>query len=262
MILTREQFYLLLVAWLVLAVLIFPLLLRVTVPYGRHTKTSWGPTISNRIGWFVMELPVIIVFSVLFFWGDVVKTAPMMFIYSAFMLHYVHRVFVFPLAIKSSGKRMPVLIVVLAFVFNLINGFFNGYWFGWLSGGYELTWFTDPRFIIGAVLFFLGMYLNISSDYQLINLRKGNKSGYFIPHKGLFKHVSSPNLLGEMIEWTGWAVMSWCLPAAAFAWWTLANLIPRALDHHRWYKQRFPDYPTERTALIPWGLFRKKSQRM
>jgi nucleoside-diphosphate-sugar epimerase len=29
------------------------------------------------------------------------------------------------------------------------------------------------------------------------------------------------------------------------------NLIPRALDNHRWYKQQFVDYPANRKALIP-----------
>ena len=258
MMLTREHFFYLLIAWMALAVIIFPLLLRVTVPYGRHTKTTWGPTIPSRLGWFVMELPVIVVFSFLFFLGNVAKTGPLLIIYSTFMLHYVHRVFIFPLAIKSKGKRMPLVIVLLAFIFNLINGFFNGYWFGWFSGTYEISWLTDPRFMVGIILFFAGMYLNISSDYQLIQLRKGGRKGYFIPQKGLFKSVSSPNLLGEMVEWLGWALMSWCLPAASFALWTMANLVPRAIDHHRWYKTRFPDYPAHRTALIPWSLFRKK----
>jgi hypothetical protein len=34
----------------------------------------------------------------------------------------------------------------------------------------------------------------------------------------------------------------------------LANLLPRALAHHRWYKQRFPEYPSERKAIFPFLL--------
>ena len=40
----------------------------------------------------------------------------------------------------------------------------------------------------------------------------------------------------------------------AFAAWTMANLVPRARAHHRWYRERFPDYPARRKALVP-GLF-------
>jgi len=95
------------------------------------------------------------------------------------------------------------------------------------------------------------MYINISSDNILLGLRKGGKKGYYIPYGGLFKYVSSPNLSGEIIEWLGWAMMSWCLPSFSFALWTMANLIPRALDHHHWYKRKFADYPKDRKAVIP-----------
>lgn len=47
----------------------------------------------------------------------------------------------------------------------------------------------------------------------------------------------------------GWVVIE--LSALAFALWTAANLIPRALWRHRWYRQTFPDYPPSRRAVIP-----------
>jgi len=36
-----------------------------------------------------------------------------------------------------------------------------------------------------------------------------------------------------------------------FAFWTIANLLPRARANHAWYKATFPDYPPERKALFP-----------
>jgi|FLOH01.1.fsa_nt_gi 3-oxo-5-alpha-steroid 4-dehydrogenase 1 len=248
---TQHFFFILLYSWIAIAVVTFPVLLFYTAPYGRHTTNTWGVRISNRLGWFLMELPVVIVFSLLFFMGSATKTLPVYIFYGLFMLHYTNRIFVFPFRMKTTGKRMPLLIVLLAVIFNLFNGFFNGYWFGTLSPVYDNSWILDPRFIIGGLLFFIGMYINMSSDTILFNLRKGGKSGYYIPYGGLFKYVSSPNLLGEIIEWTGWAIMCWCLPGFSFAIWTMANLIPRALDHHRWYKSKFKDYPKNRKAIIP-----------
>lgn len=248
---TENLFYIALFIWMGIAVAIVPVLLKVTVPYGRHTSNTWGPTISSRLGWIVMEIPVIIVFSWLFFTGNAPKSAPVYIFYGLFMVHYFNRVFIFPLRIKESGKRMPVLIVLSAFFFNICNGFFNGYYFGYITPEYSMSWFYDWRFILGILLFFTGMLINITSDNKLLSLRKGGKKGYFIPHGGLFNYISSPNLFGEIIEWTGWAIMCWCLPAFSFALWTMANLIPRAIDHHRWYKRRFNDYPTERKAVIP-----------
>ena len=47
---------------------------------------------------------------------------------------------------------------------------------------------------------------------------------------------------------------TWSLPGLAFAVWTVANLMPRARAHHKWYGNYFPDYPQERKALVP-GLW-------
>ncbi|RLD40568.1 MAG: 3-oxo-5-alpha-steroid 4-dehydrogenase, partial [Bacteroidetes bacterium] len=149
---------------------------------------------------------------------------------------------------------MPLAIVGLAILFNIFNGFFNGYWFGYLTPRYDNSWLLEPKFIAGAVLLLTGMLINVSSDQKLLSLRKGEHTGYYIPYGGMFKYVSSPNLFGEILEWLGWAMMSWCLPSFSFALWTMANLLPRALDHHRWYRKRFPDYPKERKAVIPFIL--------
>jgi len=251
-IISKETYLILLYVWMAIAVIILPFLLKITVPYGRHTTNTWGPLLNNRLSWVLMEVPVVIVFSWLFFSGDAEKTLPVYIFYSLFMLHYFHRIFIFPFIIKGKNKKTPLVIILFATVFNLLNGFFNGYWFGYLNDfHYGISWLTDWRFILGVVLFFAGMYINITSDQTLINLRKGGKTGYYIPYGGMFKYVSSPSLFGEIIEWLGWAMMSWCLPSFSFALWTIANLIPRARDHHRWYHRKFKDYPKERKAVIP-----------
>jgi hypothetical protein len=57
-----------------------------------------------------------------------------------------------------------------------------------------------------------------------------------------------------MIEWTGLALAA-CTPASiAFLLFTIANLLPRALAHHKWYQQKFADYPKDRKAIIPFIL--------
>jgi steroid 5-alpha reductase family enzyme len=96
--------------------------------------------------------------------------------------------------------------------------------------------------------------LNWQSDNILIHLRKPGETGYVIPQGGLFKFISCPNHFSEIIEWTGFAIMTWSLPAFAFAVWTIVNLMPRAVHHHKWYKGTFPEYPPKRKALIPFVL--------
>ncbi len=98
----------------------------------------------------------------------------------------------------------------------------------------------------------MGIAINHHSDNILIALRDNrDKNGYYIPHGGLFEKISCPNFLGEIIEWAGFAIACWNLPALAFAVWTAANLVPRALSHHRWYQAEFEDYPKDRRAILP-----------
>ena len=101
------------------------------------------------------------------------------------------------------------------------------------------------------MIFLVGYGINLAADRTLRGLRRAGETGYQIPQGGLYRWVSCPNYLGEIIEWCGWALATWSLPGLAFATYTAANLGPRAIANHRWYRQAFPDYPRNRRALIP-----------
>ena len=96
-----------------------------------------------------------------------------------------------------------------------------------------------------------GWLINFQADTILINLRRDGSTGYKVPHGGLFRYVSSANYFGEIVLWCGWALMSFTPAGLSFAVFTIANLLPRALSHHRWYVEHFADYPRERRAIIP-----------
>ena len=251
---SAKTFYFLLYIWILFGILLFPLLLRIRSPYGKHFRAGWGPKINNKTGWVLMELPALLVFAYFFLQGFEGQNFITWLFFLLWMFHYFNRVFIYPFRTKTKGKQMPVLIMLFSLVFNFINGFFNGYYFGTITEGYQLSWLYDPRFIAGFLLFFTGMAINRHSDKQLLNLRSKNENGYKIPFGRLFNFISCPNFFGEIIEWIGFAVMTWCLPAFAFALWTAINLVPRALDHHKWYRQKFSDYPAKRKAVFPFLL--------
>jgi protein-S-isoprenylcysteine O-methyltransferase Ste14 len=143
----------------------------------------------------------------------------------------------------------------MGFTFNLINGYLNGRYLFGLSGGYTSTWLADPRFLLGLGLFFLGTLINRRADRTLRDLRHRlhgtDGARYRVPDEGLYRWISCPNYLGEIVEWTGWAIATWSLAGLSFAVWTVANLAPRAWANHRWYLETWPDYPPERKALVP-----------
>lgn len=240
--------------WIGVAAATFVVLFFVAAPYGRHARRGWGPTVSNRVGWILMEAPSPVGFALVFLGSGGEPGIGGWVFFAMWEIHYVHRAFVYPFTLRTAGKRMPVAVASMAVVFNLINAGTNAYWIGSLSGGYGAAWLADPRFVAGCAMFVGGAVLNKHADAILGSLRAPGTTGYSIPRGGAFAWVSCPNYLGEIVQWTGWALATWSLAGLAFAAWTVANLAPRARANHAWYRATFPDYPPDRRALLP-GLW-------
>jgi 3-oxo-5-alpha-steroid 4-dehydrogenase 1 len=225
----------------------------ITAPYGRHVRSGWGPTVNTRLGWILMESPSAIWFAIVYFSGEhCFETTPLI---AAWLwgCHYAYRAYVYPFLIRSSPeKRMPLTVMLSGDFYNTINAYINARYlsqFGDYSGDDA---FARPSFYVGLALFVLGLSMNIYSDQVLINLRKPGESGYKIPHGGLFEYVSSPNYLSELLEWTGWTLLSQSPAGLLFAVYTATNLVPRALSNHRWYQDKFrEEYPASRKAIVP-----------
>lgn len=246
--------------WIVLGVVVlglvsFVLLLFISAPYGKHLRPGWGPTINSRTLWIIMEAPSPISFAIVYFMSEnAFKPVPLVLL-GLFMLHYIYRSFVYPFRMRGGHKQEPIITGLLAFVFNSANGSTNAFAITELAPHlWSTSWFADPRFLIGIVIFFTGYAINQHSDSILLNLRKPGETGYKIPYGGFYRFVSSPNYLGEIVEWIGFAFAAWTVPAWVFAWFTATNLIPRSFSNHRWYLEHFSDYPKNRRAIIPFVL--------
>ncbi|MBN2657064.1 MAG: 3-oxo-5-alpha-steroid 4-dehydrogenase [Spirochaetales bacterium] len=245
-----DRYYeVLLIAELILAPVVFLLLLFITAPYGRFDRKGWGPVISSRAAWMIMESPSLVL-PVLLALGAGVNRVELVFLL-IWLCHYFHRAAVYPFRISSPRKPFSVLIMSWGFIFNIINSYVNFYYLFYLAPHRDLSWLNDIRFIAGGLLFAGGYLINKKSDSLLRKLRADGRTGYFIPEGGLYRWISAPNYLGEMIEWGGWALLVWSLPGTAFFLFTIANLLPRALKIHKWYGETFASYPEERKAIVP-----------
>lgn len=237
--------------WAALAVVVFVALFFVDAPYGRFTRAGFGPRLNNRLGWMLQELPAAILFFLFYLAGDRRRELVPILLLLHYEVHYLHRALIFPFRLRGERRQTTWFVVALAIVFNAANTYFIARPIFTLEPGLPPDWFSDPRFLLGTLLFWLGFAVNKHSDHLLIHLRTAGEAGYRIPRGGLFELVSSPNYLGEMIQWGGFALMCWNLGALSFLVWTVANLAPRAVAVHRWYRTEFPDYPSERKALLP-----------
>ena len=251
---TKEEFFLILLIWCGLAAVSFVVLLFMPAPYGRHSQKKWGPTINGTLGWFIMEFPSAITYAWFFFIGNNSTNFFSIMFLVMWEIHYLHRALIFPLRRRDTMSPMPLYVVLMGMFFNVINAFLNSYWINELSSGYPEEWFFDITFIIGISLFVIGFLINFNADERLLKLKREGDRGYKIPKGGFYKYISCPNYFGEIMEWIGFAIATWSPAALTFAIWTCANLVPRALSHHKWYQEYFGEYPKERKAIVPFIL--------
>ena len=191
----------------------FVVLLFRVAPYGRHQTGSAGPTLPHRVGWIVMEtvspLLLLLVGGRALGWHWDLLPAPHLLLFGLWVAHYIYRAGIYPFLARWKNRRMPVLIMVSAIVFNLVNGSLNGF---------ELALRPppdagSPAFLLGGGLFVLGLAINLQSDVILRRLRRPGDTGYAIPEGGLYRWISCPNYFGEILEWVGFAIMA-VTPAA------------------------------------------------
>jgi len=222
-------------------------------PYGRYYRKSWGVGVPSQIAWIVMESPSVLVFLAVYLSGSHRAQLVPLFLCFMWQSHYIYRSFIFPFRTKSKGKKMPLFVIMMGFIFNSLNAYLNASWISQF-GSYTLSWIITPEFIIGASLFFVGYYIHYRSDVILFNLRKPNETTYKIPQGFLYRWTCCPNYLGEILTWIGFSIACWSLPGLAFAVFTIANLLPRAISHLHWYQNKFNEFPRDRKALIPYLL--------
>ncbi|XP_059298252.1 steroid 5-alpha-reductase DET2 isoform X1 [Lycium ferocissimum] len=230
-----------------------------TSPYGKHKRScNSGTTISPPLAWAFMESPTLWLTFLIFRFGKNNKNPLSYVLISPFIFHYTNRTIIYPLRLyfgskpisKKSTSHFPLNIAVTGFIYNILNSYIQCRWVSHYAD-YESNELFWVRFCGGLVVFAGGMVVNVWADGVLLGL-KSEGVGYKIPRSGLFEYVSSPNYLGEIVEWLGWALMTWSWAGLAFFVYTCANLVPRAVSNHKWYLEKFgEDYPKNRKAVFP-----------
>ena len=84
-------------------------------------------------------------------------------------------------AAMTRGKSTPLAPAIFAFVVCATNGYLQGRYLTNYTH-YETSWFYDPRFLAGHLLFLVGMAVNVHSDSILRSLRAPGETTYKIPH--------------------------------------------------------------------------------
>ena len=237
-----------------MASIVFVSLFFVNAGYGKFRTSAWGWSLSNKLAWVLMEAPAFFTMLAIWLMSGGRLHAPEVVFLGMFLFHYFQRSFIFPLLLHGKS-RMPVAIVAMGFLFNVLNGVLQGgtlYWFpnaAFEEGAdYLLRW----NALAGMALFLIGLCINWHSDYVIRHLRKPGDNRHYLPQGGLYRYVTSANYLGEILEWTGYALAVATPAAWVFPVWTAANLVPRAHAIHRRYRDEFGDVKVgNRKRIIP-----------
>ena len=224
-----------------MAVVVFVSLYFVTAGYGQFRTRQWGWSINNKVAWMLMELPVFLVMLAIWLHAPQKWHLPQLVLFCLFELHYFQRSLIFPWLLKGKS-RMPVAIMLMGILFNVINGVLQGgglYWYPNPDFEEGAAYLLRPNAIVGILLFIAGMVINCHSDHVIRHLRKPGDTRHYLPAKGMYRYVTSANYLGEILEWTGFAIAAATPAAWVFPIWTAANLVPRAHAIYNRYREEF-----------------------
>ena len=216
---------------------------------GRLGGEGIGRRIDARTGWFVIELLALATFPAIYLMSGNLHLVGNIAL-ALWLAHYAHRTLLWPWLVQKADATVSLAMVAAGAGFNLLAGALLG-WFMGYAADYVDAWLLDPRFIAGLGLMIGGAALNVWADYYVLHLRKTSSERRVMPEGGAFKVMACPNLAGEIIEWIGFALLTWSLPGVAFALWTIANLVPRAIWRRNWYRETFSGFAGTKAALVP-----------
>lgn len=106
---------------------------------------------------------------------------------------------------------------------------------------------------LSLFVFLVGSISQHKCHLILASTRTNGSSDYVIPQGYLFELVSCPHYLSEIAIYLSFVLLyprTW-IPMSIFAF-VCTNLVATALESHTWYKDTFPKYPGERTAILPY----------
>ncbi|CAL0329272.1 unnamed protein product [Lupinus luteus] len=118
---------------------------------------------------------------------------------------------------------------------------------------FNLTW----KHWIGAAIFLWGWIHQYRCHKILGSLRDSRQADeYVIPRGDWFELVSSPHYLSEIVIYAGFVVATGGTNLTIWLTFVfvVANLSFAAVETHNWYHQKFEDYPSSRSAIIPFIL--------
>ncbi|EAX97794.1 3-oxo-5-alpha-steroid 4-dehydrogenase family protein [Trichomonas vaginalis G3] len=220
-----------------------------SMPYGKNYtrgRAYLKVEVKDRIAFLLANIPGPIIYILLTVsWprGEIFQIPSLLYIG-----FYIHRAIIYPFFRRPQSKPWPLESLIYFSVSNFIEGSILA-----RIHVFETKPYPIIVQILFAIVFIALAVVTAYYDYQICQLRTHGDSGYRIPQGTLFKYISGPNYLFELLTWTFYMLfVSFNLEGVSFGLWLLVNITGRAEASHSWYNSFFKTkYPQDRTAYIP-----------
>jgi len=244
--LAEKYFHLFVTGWTFLALLSLPMVLNRKPEKEQELDEKLKTSKTNLI---LPELLSIAAFTFIFLTGNSAKTSVTWLFFFFWISHFGIKIIFNTLnghhyKTRSVNTKMFSVIVT-------VNALINGYYLGWLWPAYAVSWINHPAFLGGSILIILGFVIQISAN---IGIATNEEIDKHVLNSGLHKIVFCPAYFGEILQWGGFAIITWSAPAAAAFCWMLPMLYMQATVQKHRYLHKFPELPMARKALVPYIL--------
>lgn len=209
----------------------------------KYSKFRPERGINARLGMFVLYfLPLLTAFG---FSLPLLASATLVqaLVLAAILGHFGKRCLEVLFLHKYSGPIDLFTTLAIASFYSLVAGFLS------FLNRWPLP-AADSLFWLGLLLFAFGETANFSHHKILADLRR-SAQGYVLPRGGWFEYVACPHYFFEIIAWVGVVLMSRHLFALIALLGMAGYLLARSHKTLAWYREKFPDFPKNRKAIIP-----------
>jgi 3-oxo-5-alpha-steroid 4-dehydrogenase 1 len=165
-----------------------------------------------------------------------------MVVFAVLCGHFIKRLLESWFLHKYSRPANPLTTVAIACFYSLTS-FFPAYINRQPISEISLFVYT------GLGVFLIGETLNFVHHKILADVRPATMA-YVIPHGGLFDFVACPHYLFELVSWFGLVLIFRHYSMLLFFSLMVLYLTIRSLVTLKWYRERFPDFPPDRKAIL------------
>ncbi|RKP06463.1 3-oxo-5-alpha-steroid 4-dehydrogenase-domain-containing protein [Thamnocephalis sphaerospora] len=224
------------------------------------TFKDLGPQVGWRTVFIIEYMGPLIVHPLIFhmsslFYGRAVEHSDIQIAaYYMVLGHYLKREFESMFVHRFSHGTMPIRnIFKNSFHYHVLGGLQLAYWVyaPGLAAGTERSVVSPTWYWSCIAVFVFAELSNLSTHYTLRNLRPPGTRIRRIPYGYGFSLVSCPNYTFELVAWAAFSLLTGSWAAWFFFVVSFGQIYQWAVKKHKAYKREFPDYPRNRTALIP-----------